>query len=428
MYLLDWKIPKRLEKVRDEMFLTFTSSYQDIISSKQKDLANKALSCFVYNASYHVARGSTEFDITLHKNHYSRPLIYNGNVVSRQVSYTWTKKILEWMVKYNMIELDKGAVEVFKIVDGRCVPDKLRNSLVRLSEGLIDHIKPVSSIEQEEILRSVLELRGESGDVLPFTRYQQQEKLISLLNTYNLLANVSEVSVDSKEFHVQLKKVFNVDFSQGGRSYLVGAAITTELLKKENRGKILIGGDRTLEIDYKHHHCSIIAEMEGYVFPEGFDPYGIELCGYDSKCLRSIAKLAMLILINSDSNRQAAQALSFEMFNKLPLQDWKGSGLVPDPVETKRVIDCIYEHNQYAKDWFCSRKGLHLQQIDSLMMDVVLGYWNQRGVVVLPIHDSIVIQEKYLDEALHVMRGAYCKILNTDFNCKLEVKKSLIPK
>jgi hypothetical protein len=101
---------------------------------------------------------------------------------------------------------------------------------------------------------------------------------------------------------------------------------------------------------------------------------------------------------------------------------------VPDPIETKRVIDCIYEHNQYAKDWFCSRKGLHLQQIDSLMMDVVLGYWNQRGVVVLPIHDSIVIQEKYLEEALHVMRGAYCKILNTDFNCKLEVKKSLIPK
>lgn len=420
MYLLDWKIPKRLYGVRDDVVRMYLGQEGLEVSGKHMPLLTRAISCFIYNASYHVARGFTEFEITLNEVSYSQPLVYNGNKVRRRVSYTWTRRMLDWMVVNNIIELDIGSVETFKVVGGRVAPDKVRKSLVRLSEGFVEHLMPVSSVEQQEILKSVLELRGEEGEAMTFRKYLQQEKLISLLNTYNMIANDSDITVDSKEFYVQLKKVFNKDFDHGGRSYLVGAAITTELLKKTNRGKILIGGEKTVEVDYSYLHAAMIAELEGYTFEEGFDPYAIQMEGYDNDCLRKIGKLAMLILINSSSNRQAAQALSFEMFNKLPLQEWKDKGLVPNPVESKRVIDCIYEHNQYAKHWFGCQRGLELQNLDSKVMDVILDYWNQKGVIVLPIHDSVIIQEKYLEEAKEVMYNAYEAVLKSKINCKVE--------
>lgn len=427
MYLLDWKIPRRLYGIRDELFEVYLDSGQgDVCTPKTKGqilTANNALSCFVYNASYHVSRGDYQFNIPLSKRHYSRPLIYNGNhVKGRKVSYKWTKNILDWMTTYNLIELSVGSVETYKDNGSRLIPDKVKRSSVTLSDGLVSQLKPVSSIEHQEILKNVLELRDDSGDLVPYRRYDKQEKLVSLLNTYNMVANVSDITVDSKDFHVQLKKVFNNDWSSGGRSYLVGAAITSELLKKENRGKVLIGGEKTTELDYKALHASIIAELEGHAFSGTFDPYGIRIEGYDDGCLRQIAKLAMLILINSDSSRQASQALSFEMFNKLPLQVWKDRGLIPDPVESKRVISKIYEHNTYAVKWYGERKGLYLQNIDSRILDIVIDYWSQRGVMVLPIHDSNVIQDKYVDEAREVMYYAYEKVLGSKINCKVEEK------
>ena len=81
MYLLDWKVPKRLEEPIDKIFSMWEEVTTLRPSSQTK--AKQALSCFVYNAEYNISRGKRVMDVVLKKEAYVKPLIYNCNKVKR---------------------------------------------------------------------------------------------------------------------------------------------------------------------------------------------------------------------------------------------------------------------------------------------------------------------------------------------------------
>lgn len=417
---IDHYLPKRLEGVRNTLLTHYLQT--TTITESKEILASQALACIIYNSSYCLSSGRTEFTATLRKEDFAKPLIINGNHIKRKVSHTWFRRVLLWMEEESYLEVDVGGVESFKQVSGRLVAGTKRNTVVRLSESLVELLSPVSSKQDQEILKSVLELRDSDGNPVTYKITEQHKRLISLLDMYNTYLRDTSIRVGDQEFLIQGKKVFNGDFSQGGRTYVIGAQVMHSLLTRENRSKILINHQPTVEIDLKASHLSLIAEMEGFVFEEGFDPYGVEMSGYDSKCLREIAKLAILCLINSKSVRQAKQALSLNMYQKLPLPMWKEENLVPDVVGASRVIEEVTKHNPYAVKYFGEGVGLHLQGLEARILDYVIEYFLEKGVVLLVIHDSIVIQGKYEEEAITAMKKGYELVMGSNFNCNLEVK------
>ena len=421
LYLLDWKIPKRLEYPRDQLYDHYLETTNNNLKPNQQQLLKRSIGCFVYNASYSLAGGSHIFDITLKAQHYSLPLYYNCNKVNRKVSYRWTRKFIDWLQEQDLITLSLGSVEEFSYDGGRLIPSACQKSLVELSEGLVVLLNPVSSKQEQEILRSVIELKDEEGNRISKRLGEDQKRLISLLNMYNQHVKDCSISLDGKEYFLQCKKVFNDNsFQKGGRVYMVGSMVTQELLKRDLRGNIKIDGQATASLDFCHLHPSIIAVKEGIVFPDNFDPYQIELEGYDPECLRKVAKLALLIMINSSSPRSCFQALSWECGGKLPLGEWQEGGLVPQPMDYKLIVNSLRDHNSYASNWFFEAKGKDLQYLDSLIIDNIIAYWNEKQVVVLTLHDSVRIDEKYLEELEEVMYSAYESVLGTKDNCRLK--------
>lgn len=421
MYLLDWKVPKRLERPRDLLYEHYIQTTQEQHTTTKRTTYTRAIGCFVYNAAYHVSGGVTDIEVTLRKESFSQPLIYNCNRVNRKVSYRATKAVFDWMVSEGLVELSVGSVDTWKVVSGRVAPSTCKSSVISISQELVELIEPVSSKGQFKEL-NVLEYRDNDG--VPQTKRlkEPQKKLIALLNTYNQYMKRCDISLNGKTYNIAGKKVFNNGWDLGGRTYLCGTGIMSELMKKNARGGILINGEKTIAWDYSALHPRMIAEMEGVTLPEDFDPYGIQLEGYDKDCLRSIAKLGMLITINSDSLRTAIYALSAECYANLPLNDWKANNMIPDPLGAKLVIDAIIEHNGYAKDWFLEKKGLLLQGLDSKMIDIVIQHFLERGVITIPLHDSVIIDNKYIDELKDVMYNAYETVLGSKNNCKLKLE------
>lgn len=199
-------------------------------------------------------------------------------------------------------------------------------------------------------------------------------------------------------------------------------------MKRSFRKDIRIDGNPTVEIDFKSLHPSMIAEFQGYKLPDGFDPYGILLEGYDPKTLRSIAKIAFMCIFNSKNLMQATAAVSQELRDlrdedgkHIPTQ-WKEKGLVPQVIQVKQILQELAMHNIYAQDWVFSGKGIFLQNTDSKIMDCVIQQFLDVDEFMIPVHDSVVVEERLKDFAINAMKVAYKQVMKTDMNCRLDVK------
>lgn len=419
MYLLDWLTPKRLKEPIDLLYDMWT---QELETQANQDKMYKAVSCLVYNMCYWIQYGVDEIEVTLHKNVYSKPLTYNCNKVNRKVSWKYSTELFTWLHKKELATLKVGYVESWDVSNGVVKPAKRNRSSLQLSPELVGMLLPPKHKEPIKRLQSVIEVRGEDGSTLHRRIDEKQKEIIKTLEQYNLNIMDCVVELEGKRYMVQAKKVYNLDFNHGGRTYMTGSMVTGELLKKDKRGKIMIDGQPTTTLDYKHLHPSILAVEMGVVFRDGFDPYCIQIEGYEPTALRKIAKVALLCMINASSEKSAACGLSWDLFDKIKdLQELKDSGKIPPVVGVKEVMTRLKEHNKYAEDYFYSGYGLTLQNKDSKIIDYIMNYWNQRGVTLIPLHDSVTIQSQHVAECLVVMKDAYKYVLGTLDNCFIEI-------
>ena len=143
----------------------FINSSEVKYTSSVKDKICKAVSCLTYNIDYHINRGNYQVPVTLKKEIYSKPLIYNCNKVSRRVSYKYSVELFNWLVSEELAYLEKGEVLEWSTVEGIQSPKKVKKSSLRLSEELVRVFKG-TSIQDRGILKSVLELKDDSGNLV----------------------------------------------------------------------------------------------------------------------------------------------------------------------------------------------------------------------------------------------------------------------
>ena len=418
MYLLDYKTPKRLEEPITTLYNRWAQPCKQRPSSTTK--ARQAVGCFVYNACYWLVRGVEEFDVPLSDKYFSLPLIYNCNKVNRKVSYRHTRKFLDWLVSEDLVTIEVGSVSSWSSDNGLLIPESTSKSVLKLSSEIIGLLLPVASKEPPTALQDVLEVRDAQGNKITKRLGEEQKKLISLIGKYNHSLLNAKVEGGGKRYWVQSKKVFNQSsFEVGGRLYMVG---DTDVLDKSVRQGLKIDDQETVELDYCSLHPAIIAEKEGVVWPDSFDPYGVEMEGYDKQCLRSIVKIATLCSLNASNFQSARKALNYHIMRRFPAREWKDKGLVPPVIASTEIMDRVRSHNQYMSSWLYEGKGGHLQYVDSLMMNYIVDAFQQEGRVILPIHDGIILQKGFTEWAKEVMIGAYKHVLGTNYNCRVEEK------
>ena len=186
----------------------------------------------------------------------------------------------------------------------------------------------------------------------------------------------------------KLRRVFNVDFKHGGRSY----GHFVQSIPKAIRAQLTIGGEPVAEPDYSAHHVRILYALCD--LPLRGDPYDLD--GWD----RGMVKLAVLILINAPTLQSAVGAI-----RERCRIDWRTA---------RRLTEAIKARHTPIEAHFHSGAGRWLQRIDADMAERVLLGLIRRGCPALPIHDSFVVPAKHDGIAREQMVEAFETVIARD--------------
>lgn len=174
-----------------------------------------------------------------------------------------------------------------------------------------------------------------------------------------------------------------------------------KLTKQNFRRFITIDRKPTVEIDYSQVHPLMLYaqadmrqfERDGVVVAlpgKGVripgDAYSV--AGFD----RDMAKVAFQVMLNTPTRRGLANALTRRADEKGYSRD-----------EFKACAAKLEKLHQPIMDAFCTGIGLFLQRRDADLAEAVVLHMARRGITVLPIHDSFIVQSEYEGLLLSLM-------------------------
>jgi hypothetical protein len=206
--------------------------------------------------------------------------------------------------------------------------------------------------------------------------------------------------LDSGRAQIQMHRVFNRgSIENGGRWY----GPFWQNIEAEDRGRLQINGQQTVELDYVAMHIAMLYQEAGKPLPA--DPYDLE--GWP----RDQAKLALLILINARTQTRAVQALADAL---------RVDGGISNPFKAARalVLTLKAKHADIAYA-FGSDAGVRLMRRDSdIAARVMIEAFRATGQVPLCIHDGFVVGAAHEGRVREAMENA--------FPCGTKVKKALV--
>ncbi len=218
-----------------------------------------------------------------------------------------------------------------------------------------------------------------------------------------------------------VRRIFNnSDWEKGGRFY----GGFWQLISKEHRSKIMIDGERTIEIDFSGHHIALLYAQENINYYEEFgfrsDPYDISIPEFihHPKFSRKLAKDTLLIAVNARDERSAFPAIRKKVKDDAdkPHHPAKPKGLSLTNDFLRSVLTLLQEKHSPIADKFCSGAGVDLQYKDSQITEHIIKHFAIDRVAtggipvpVLSVHDSYIIAEEYKDELWEEMQIAWDK-------------------
>ncbi len=211
-----------------------------------------------------------------------------------------------------------------------------------------------------------------------------------------------------------VRRIFNdCSWRRGGRFY----GGWWQRINKEDRSKIMIDGERTIEIDFSGLHIVLLYAEENINYYEEFcgsDPYDIsipELTDHPDFS-RWLAKITILIAVNARNETSAFGAIR----EKARDEPTKPKGRSLDNDFLRSVLTLLREKHSPIADKFCSGAGVDLQYKDSQITEHIIKHFAIDRVAtggipvpVLSVHDSYIIAEEYKDELWEEMQIAWDK-------------------
>lgn len=218
--------------------------------------------------------------------------------------------------------------------------------------------------------------------------YDERQKVLALeFRLQDLGVDELEVVLD----HEHLRRIFNLEsWKLGGRAY---GAYHQSMLRKPMRKNILIDGQPTIEIDFSAFHIRMLYHQEGSDYTK--DPY-LECEGPE---MRDIYKAVGLIAINT-TEKKASGAIRKEL-DKRELEPLKRD----KPYAS--LVSCFRETHPDIEHHLFSGIGRTLQNIDSKIMNAILVRLMDQGILGLPVHDSVIVQQQHGAFTRDVMTQEY---------------------
>lgn len=259
-------------------------------------------------------------------------------------------------------------------------------------------------------------LKDKNGNVISHKGMRGIGDEKALLKMWNTQLHSDVITIEGEVVKPLYNSVFNNgSLELGGRCF---SNISNE--RSVVRPTIEINKNPTVEIDYKNNHYRILWNEYGYDYQE--DAYAIECPeGWDAKELRSLTKLAGVIMLNAKSKNGARASLLQKLLAKEDgEQRFKGLPLHNDTV--KYVMSKMEERHSVIKNHFYKAEWDRLQNIDSKMCKHIVKAFIVKGASVLTYHDSFLCEAKHKDFLIQMMKEAWEVVLgdNKGFGYDIE--------
>lgn len=167
------------------------------------------------------------------------------------------------------------------------------------------------------------------------------------------------------------------------------------------RASITINDEATVELDYASFHPRLLYHLQGcelecdaYDIPEIMEAAAND--GMDWAEVRPVVKAVFCHMLNSKRRGGYQRSEAFD--------GW------PPSLSRKDGIALIERRHKGIAKYFYSGQSLSLMNLDSEICELVLRCGLHDGVVILPVHDSFIVQAEHEEWLSAVMDEAYAEI------------------
>jgi hypothetical protein len=209
---------------------------------------------------------------------------------------------------------------------------------------------------------------------------------------------------------------YREDWALGGRFH----GGWWQMVGSDWRKHIFINDKPTDEQDFSALHVVILYGLEGLQPPKY--PYVLNLkSNFTQEEQRAITKGLVLTAINAKSRKAAFKA--FREGQK------KGSAQKRlKDAQLTIILDVFCANNQPIEHYLCKDMGVQLMAMDGRITAKVINHFTDKGIPVLTVHDSYILDIEYQKELHEVMNEAITAELgfaSTKF--KARIKPTYVP-
>jgi hypothetical protein len=227
-------------------------------------------------------------------------------------------------------------------------------------------------------------------------------KLAAQVDELNAFFSPVEIKPDGA--HYAFQRVFNQGdlpgfaWNKGGR--LISMGQSYQQMSQEDRRKITINGEETVEIDLRASHLTILYAKLGLRFdPAGPDPYQV------TDIPRDVVKAWVTQTLGHDRFQRCWSKPNKEKYRSSN----RGTGDLQKDYPIRLMKEKIPAHLPVLSGWeTCPIRWGDLQYVESCaVVDTVYELATKHNIPALPVHDSIIVAASQQEIAVRVLEECF---------------------
>ena len=384
----------------------------DIVFMNRTPKQDRCYRTLFLNLLYSHLKGYSGVFLSSKKSSYTPFVIINGTKHRSQVYYDGVMQWIKGMEDNGYIIHHKG-----------CNTSKpRRKGWVEITDKFLSEIGEITPEDRERVVEKALKkliiLRDlHTKEEKVFRMDKKQQLIQDFIKRYNDAMNTQvDVLFEGKKVDCDVHRLYLGKVGVYGRFHS-----NVVNMKKEDRCKITISGERTVEVDYTSSHLAILYAERGVslssmkgdpydilsLLPEDCDMKFLNLCIDTNDELhlgeRDVVKIITMIMINTGNVSQAVLAISDKRSDV-------GKLFNGDRDLINKIISAILEKHSIISEDFFTNKSMDLMTKESnLMLDILVECVAENGIAVLPIHDGVLCKESDSEEVSGIMRAIFNK-------------------
>jgi hypothetical protein len=302
--------------------------------------------------------------------------------------------------------------------------------------------KRIKTGEQKQVWNVVYK-RFEFEPIFKYEYYTFDSNIVTenierILHASYTLNHRHSITLNGVPVATALRCIFsNQELTLGGRLY-TATSYGTQSYSKSDRKNILIDGMETVELDFASLHINMLRSKEGlrpvddaYTMvldriPGLNSEYSQELRDFLKGLLQSMLNVSVPYNAVRSGNYTTNYQPLLELFQQDPDHvitddDRKVRTILKEVNLSVKELVSLFEDTHYKiEKYFYKGMGLELQNYDSKIALKVLDYFTSKLIIILPIHDSFIVERQSSNLLMEKMNDAYKEVMNSVHECPIK--------